>query len=292
MAASSPNHRKVSDIKSSLLRPALTSHFEVFIVLPSFMKGENLVQQDQLNLQCTEASLPGSSLATFEINNDHHGVTERHAYRRIFDERIDLTFYVDAGNYLPIRTFERWIGGIMNGNGDDGNLPKSSHYYTARYPNDYRTDLYITKFERSYGQDGSNIKYTFVKAFPISISAMPVSYDSSSLLKCTVGFTYLRYFTGTPEAKGDTQPKVSDSPATANPDQNTALQDQAKNTTLQNKSESDTTTTTPKIEPKAALLGGRTLNRRDIEGYRRLGASEEEIRRIQAAVGDPPFRDQ
>lgn len=196
MAAPLPKPRKVSDIKSSLLRPALTSHFEVFIDLPPFMKPQqlNLVQQDQLNLQCTEASLPGSSLATFEINNDFHGVTERHAYRRIFDERIDLTFYVDADNYLPIRTFENWIGGIVNGNGDDGNLAKSNYYYTARYPEEYRTNLYITKFERSYEQDGSNIKYTFLDAFPISISAMPVSYDSSNLLKCTVGFTYLRYY--------------------------------------------------------------------------------------------------
>ena len=230
MAASLPQKRKVSDIKSSLLRPALTSHFEVFIDLPPFMKPQQLnsVQQDQLNLQCTEASLPGSSLATFEINNDFHGVTERHAYRRIFDERIDLTFYVDADNYLPIRTFENWIGGIVNGNDDADNLSKSNYYYTARYADDYRSDLYITKFERSYD---SNIKYTFVKAFPISISAMPVSYDSSNLLKCTVGFTYLRYFTGTPKAKGDTQPKVSDSAAKANPDQNTALQNAQQTST-------------------------------------------------------------
>ena len=239
MAAPLPKPRKVSDIKSSLLRPALTSHFEVFIDLPPFMKPQqlNLVQQDQLNLQCTEASLPGSSLATFEINNDFHGVTERHAYRRIFDERIDLTFYVDADNYLPIRTFENWIGGIVNGNGDDGNLAKSNYYYTARYPEEYRTNLYITKFERSYEQDGSNIKYTFLDAFPISISAMPVSYDSSNLLKCTVGFTYLRYFTGNPKAKGETSAgggagTAGDGPPpTGNPDTNTALQNAQQTST-------------------------------------------------------------
>ena len=201
MAATPPQHRKISDIKSSLLRPALTSHFEVHIPLPEFAKVSNEVTQDQLYLQCSEASLPGSSLATFEINNDFHGVTERHAYRRIFDERIDLTFYVDADNYLPIRTFESWIGGIVNGNDDKGNLVNPSYYYTALYPDDYRKDICITKFERSYDIDGSNIKYTFVKAFPISISSMPVSYDSSNLLKCTVGFTYLRYFTGDAKAR-------------------------------------------------------------------------------------------
>ena len=207
--APKPEHRKISQIKSSLLKPALTSHFEVYIPLPEFAKVPNEVAQDQLYLQCTEASLPGSSLATFEINNDHHGVTERRAYRRIFDERIDLTFYVDADNYLPIRTFENWIGGIMNGNDDKSNLVNSNYYYTALYPDKYRRPIYITKFERSYGRSGSNIKYTFVDAFPISISAMPVSYDSSNLLKCTVGFTYLRYFTGA-VGEGSTAPDAGD----------------------------------------------------------------------------------
>ena len=207
--STTPKHRKVSDIKSSLLRPALTSHFEVNIDLPDFAKVPNGVAQDQLYLQCSEASLPGSSLATFEINNDFHGVTERRAYRRIFDERIDLTFYVDADNYLPIRTFENWIGGIVNGNNDKSNLVNSNYYYTALYPDKYRRPIYITKFERSYGRSGSNIKYTFVDAFPISISAMPVSYDSSNLLKCTVGFTYLRYFTGT-VGEGSTAPDAGD----------------------------------------------------------------------------------
>ena len=230
MAAPSPQHRKISDIKSNLLRPALTSHFEVHIPLPSFVQLPNGVTQDQLYLQCSEASLPGSSLATFEINNDHHGVTERHAYRRIFDDRIDLTFYVDADNYLPIRTFEKWIGGIMNGNEEQKELKlnQSEYYYTALYPDDYRKDLYNTKFERSHDIDGSNIKYTFVKAFPISISSMPVSYDSSNLLKCTVGFTYLRYFTGAAEAKS--APRVSESAVSSVPEINTALQDQVGNT--------------------------------------------------------------
>ena len=198
--APKPEHKKISQIKSSLLRPALTSHFEVYIApLPDFVEKPNNVDLGQLYLQCSEASLPGSSLATFEINNDFHGVTERHAYRRIFDERIDLTFYVDASNYLPIRIFESWIGGIVNGNTQQ-EVSNSNYYYTTLYPKDYRAKIYITKFERSYTQGDSNIRYTFLDAFPISISAMPVSYDSSNLLKCTVGFTYLRYFTGAAES--------------------------------------------------------------------------------------------
>ena len=53
--------------------------------------------------------LPGSSVATLEINNDRSGVTERHAHRKFFDDRIDFTFYVDVENYLPILFFESWI---------------------------------------------------------------------------------------------------------------------------------------------------------------------------------------
>ena len=44
-------------------------------------------------------------------------------------------------------------------------------------------------------QDGkNNLTYKFVNAYPIAISSMPVSYDSSSVLKCTVSFTYIRYY--------------------------------------------------------------------------------------------------
>ena len=96
----------------------------------------------------------------------------------------------------------------MNGNADVSDLAKSNYYYAARYPEEYRTNLHITKFERSYEQNGSNMKYTFVDAFPISISAMPVSYDSSNLLKCTVGFTYLRYFTGDTEVLDHLHPML------------------------------------------------------------------------------------
>ena len=76
-----PKTRSVSDVKSNLLRPALTSVFEVEIGLPSSSLGTRLrrllngTKQDQLNLMCSEAVLPGSQLATTEILNDFHGYT-------------------------------------------------------------------------------------------------------------------------------------------------------------------------------------------------------------------------
>ena len=155
-------------------------------------------------------SLPGSNLATLELTSDHTGVTERHAYRRIFDDRLDFTFYVDAANYMPIRFFEAWIDWIVGF--DEGDTRDTSSYYRAKYRDDYAVDgLKITKFERSSpattsreeavrrGQQATSLTYGFVKAYPISINSMPVSYDASSLLKCTVSMTYMRYYIDRPQ---------------------------------------------------------------------------------------------
>ena len=197
-----PRIARVSDIKANLLRPATTSHFEVEIPMPpdSFFRdkwGGVSGGQFKINLMCSEASLPGSNLATFDINNDRTGVTERHVHRRIFDDRIDFTFYVDAGLYQPIKFFEEWIGYITNGRrispkDNDTQLKTESYFYQMRYPDDYvASGLKVTKFERDHLNP---LTYEFVRSFPLAINSMPVSYEGSSLLKCTVSMSYIRYF--------------------------------------------------------------------------------------------------
>ena len=193
-----PTPRSISNIKSNLLRPALTSHFEVQIGLPRESGQLTSIlgpDQDKLNLMCSEATLPGSQLATLDINNDRTGVTEKHVYRRMFDDRIDLTFYVDAENYLPIKFFESWMRTIVDedNEAEDKGIDSldPTYFYRVRYPDDYMaTGLKVIKFERDYK---STLEYEFVRSFPLSISSMPVSYDSSSLLKCTVSMSYIRY---------------------------------------------------------------------------------------------------
>ena len=193
-----PRKVRVSDVKANLLRPATTSHFEVEIpIIDGLARKWDTSKQGKINLMCSEASLPGSNLATFEINNDRTGVTERHVHRRIFDERIDLTFYVDAGLYQQIKFFEEWISYIVNGrqisdNDEENQLKTKNYFYRIRYPDDYMADqgLNITKFERDHQNP---FTYQFMRAYPLSISSMPVSYDGSSLLKCSVSLTYTRY---------------------------------------------------------------------------------------------------
>jgi hypothetical protein len=202
--------RGVSNIKSTLLRPALTSHYlcEFQPPITAFItsridSNSPTKRNDKLSLACSEASLPGSSLATIDIDNDFHGVSEKHAYRRLYDDRADFTFYVDAEEYYVISFFEAWIGHTVNeqygANGTE--IQKSNYTYRARYPEQYYSKaLSITKFERDYNAEKiktkstKTLKYNFVNAYPISISSMPLSYDTSGLLKCTVSFFYSRYW--------------------------------------------------------------------------------------------------
>ena len=202
MAAPTPRTRKILDIKRIIMQPALTSHYEVYIKPPS--TAESFIKQsgfsgeitDILTLTCSDASLPGSTLTTHELNNDYTGVTQRHAYRRIYDDRADFTFYVNQ-SYDQIRYFESWLrwisGEQVTGSKDINN------FYRIRYPKDYKSEfISITKFERNLGtrESSKTMVYDFINAFPVSINSMPVSYESSQLLKVTVGFSFDRYVAG------------------------------------------------------------------------------------------------
>ena len=135
-------------------------------------------------------------MATANLDNDFTGVSEKYAHRRVFDEEITLTFYCDAKEYIPVRFFEAWMS-YMTNDTNDGHF--GEFHYKMKFPAKYKGGLEITKFERNlYSQDPVRgrtrpLTYTFIDAFPRAISAMPVTYDASDLLKCTVSFSYTRY---------------------------------------------------------------------------------------------------
>jgi hypothetical protein len=220
-----PRVRDVSFIKTKLMQPALTSHYEVYINPPPEAKsfidksGFPFDMTDLLLISCSDASLPGSSLTTHELNNDFTGVTQRHAYRRLYDDRVDFTFYVNSTSrpgqgYDQIRYFEAWmryISGEQIANSDD-----ITNFYRIKYPKQYKSPfISITKFERDLGsgRTSGRMVYKFINAFPISVGSMPVSYDSSQLLKVSVSFTYDRYVAGN-IAQNQVEQEPTQTPAT------------------------------------------------------------------------------
>ena len=201
MAGPRPNKISTSAIKSRLLNLAQTSVYRVKIQPPlsvnNFLEGQGRGFSYQtgggdLELLCSETSLPGSTLATHDKTSDYAGVTEKFAYRRIYDETIDMNFYVDK-NYNVIEFFEGWMD-YISGVGRVGrrsDFKNTAIGYRMSYPKEYKTNIYLTKFEKD--QQNRALAYTFVDAFPITINSSPVSYNASDIMRFNVSFSYVRY---------------------------------------------------------------------------------------------------
>ena len=191
-----PKPTAVSKLKSSILNTALTTHYECWFNPPSsileLIPGAN--KDLDYTLSCMEASLPGTSLATAELTNDHTGITERHVHRRQYDTTASFTFLVDR-DYKQIKFFETWIGYIVN----EQDSANPNYFYRVNFPTQYQTIIQMKKFERDYKQP--SLEYEFLNAYPISINAMPVTYEAAQTLKCTVNFNFSRYITNATRVK-------------------------------------------------------------------------------------------
>ena len=219
MATAKPTRKTVADLKTNILNPALTSTYECHFAFPGAVAkwannitgigdGITFDKVSNISIACREASLPGTSLATHEMLNDFTGVRERHVYRRQYDDTASFTFYVDV-NYDTIFLFENWINFIVNQDGSDTDTKSSTYSYTVNFPDEYKSRIFIRKFERDYA--GRNLEYSFYDAYPLSINSMPVSYDASQILQCTVNFCFSRYTINAPD--GYTKPPSDSSPS-------------------------------------------------------------------------------
>lgn len=172
---------------------------------------------------CNETALPGSSFSTMEEFGTKQGISETFANRRVFDP-ITMTFYVDA-EYGVIRLFEEWMnfinplysetaGTTNNGRPITGNTGgqigqfDDYQFYRFRYPKSYKRNIAITKFERNFvlsdlqtdfgdpfAETPDFLTYYMINAYPINLTALPVTYEGSTITKTTVTFNYDRYVT-------------------------------------------------------------------------------------------------
>lgn len=169
------------------------------------------------DFMCHSATLPGSNLGVTEETGSRQGLVEKFAVARQFPD-LTLEFYVDS-EYGIIRVFEEWmhyINPLYNGttgveyDGDRAGSTgrpsayETNNYYRMRYPEDYKRSISVTKFERNIIVDNQNVNrsfvetpsmltYSFVNAFPTQLTALPVSYEGSTVTKTSVTFAYDRY---------------------------------------------------------------------------------------------------
>ena len=211
-----PRPYKTSELKHRITNLAQTSVYQIKIQPPTGLfallkeTGRDLDYNragENIELLCDSAVLPGSSFATHEPTNDYAGVTEKMAYRRMYDGTLDLSFMVDR-SYNVIEMLDGWLD-FISGVGITGSrqsYKSRQANYRMTYPEQYRTDIYLSKFEKdvSYPDDFGDIiegvldppkqlLYTFVGAFPTSVTSTPVSYGPSDVLRVNVSFSYMRY---------------------------------------------------------------------------------------------------
>ena len=251
MADNTPNsvlplYKKINDAQSDLFPLSLTAEFKVSLNLgfddssgglSSWLTKCGIANSPQdlarYDFFASDVTLPGASFDMAESMGDRQGTIERFAQRRLYAP-LSVSFYVDS-DYNMIRLFEEWmnfINPIHNSSGryegsyqGQNEYASRNNYYKFRYPDDYKRNIIVTKFEKDFYQGlnmnetrigryaksrsgdnlipGSLLCYQFIDTFPSNIVAIPLSYDGTQVTKVTIEFQYLRYNTITNNDKDD-----------------------------------------------------------------------------------------
>ena len=201
-----PRVKKTEQIRSLFQKVATTNHYEVFfsgfgsmrklrgyITSRSPRVSNSFISRD-LGLLCNSAELPATTMATSQIEGNRMGIVEKFTHSRVYTDS-SFTFYVDS-DYRVLEFFELWQEFIASGSDESDGADKShlAYYHRMQYPQEYKVDtIKIQKFNKDHFR---SVQYTFLNAFPVAVSSMPVSYDGNSVLECQVTFSYDRYFFG------------------------------------------------------------------------------------------------
>jgi len=206
---SNPNRNSILDVRDTVARPSLDTFYEVDF---SFGKAErwlgsiggekNRTQgngfRKKMSLLCTQAEIPGTSFVPSTAIGHHQGIQEEFPNLRNFPP-LNLVFYCDADQII-IQVLEKWMSYI---NPIFTELESPQAYSRFNYPDDYKEDISITKFERDTfvkGSRGSSYKshisqFKFKNVWPSNMTSMRVAYGDSNVLRCTIQFAYDRFFT-------------------------------------------------------------------------------------------------
>ena len=236
-----PLYKTINDTQKLIGDLSLTSQFKVSLFLGNQTKfindPKNLTEhlsncgllpnniKEKYDFMCAEATLPGSTFDMAEESGSRQGIIERFPTRRIYSD-FNLTFYVDS-DYNLIRLFEEWMnyidpihssaGPYVGGSGGQVNYLERPDFFRFKYPDTYKKIIAITKFERDFvdynpvtkskkTKDQSTLTYEFIDAFPTNLTALPLSYEGSTITKTTVNFSYSRYTVLKHKGKGTILP--------------------------------------------------------------------------------------
>tara|TARA_Y100001963_G_C6665402_1_gene392472 strand:+ start:38 stop:748 length:711 start_codon:yes stop_codon:yes gene_type:complete len=216
----------MNDVSNILTKVAISSQFKVSLNLNRNTGDQDLLSYltrcgifdsvdstgESYDFLCSQAALPSSQLFYGEERGSRQGTIERFPTFRVYD-MFGLTFYVDR-DYNVVRLFEEWVNyinpiydttGRYEGQkqGQLNTYRDRSSHYRLRYPDSYKRDISITKFERDLVRNPNDpnsilnnvplLTYRFIDCFPESINTVPLTYEGSTVLELTVNFMFLRH---------------------------------------------------------------------------------------------------
>ena len=141
--------------------------------------GANSTLSRYLALQCEAAELPGRTLMTQEAKV--YGPTYKVPYQSQYNE-MTLTFLC-TNEFWERKLFDRWIEAIMP---SDTNNMRYAKDEDTRYMTPIKVIQYDDFIKQIYAIE-------LVDAFPIGISAQPLSWAEDGFHRLSVQFAYQRY---------------------------------------------------------------------------------------------------
>jgi hypothetical protein len=173
----------ISDFKAQVSGGgARANQFRVELAFPSYVGAGALVGQ-QAQFLCKGAQLPASTVENIPLN--YRGRVVNVAGERTFAPWT-VTIINDT-NFAIRNAMEQWSNGVQNYASTNGRTN----------PRDYQVDLNVHQLDRG----GAIVKsYRFIDAYPITISAIELSYDTTNAVEeFTVEFQYNYWQSGTAE---------------------------------------------------------------------------------------------
>ena len=189
-----------------------------------FYTGDN---KDVVTMLCDEAQLPNVQSGTAQITGRYLGEGPiSYPHTRIFTD-LSLGFLLDA-DLTALKFFSSWYDYIFNepitGFSDNSiesalvaKEQPSNRINRVKYMDDYTCLLRIVKSEmtktdktRKTETTRAPITYILENCYPYSIDAVPLSYGSSQITRCTVNFYYTRHTVSySNEAKNIKRPTIN-----------------------------------------------------------------------------------
>lgn len=171
-------------VESGILEKLLNLPNTLFAANMTGSAGANADLTRYLALQCESAELPGKSLQTADVSI--YGPSFKVPFLAQYTETT-LNF-ICTNDFYERKLFDRWLEAIVPTDTNNARFAKGNGGMGEGYMTNIKIIQYDDFIKQIYAVE-------LVDAFPISISAQPLSWSEDGFHRLSVQFTYQRFKT-------------------------------------------------------------------------------------------------